>query len=218
MFLNIHHYTFNKILFMYDISYFKAKDNKEVISFMQANPFVTICGVDVNGFPVATHVPILIKIENDIITISGHMMRKQDHSNAFEINKNALVIFTAPSAFVSANWYTTKNMGSTWNYQTVHAKGQLEIKDQAHLRNLLTELTLHFEKDTESPTQIKNLSEEYMEQNMKAIYSFDIVVTDLQHVFKLSQNRDEVSHENIVKELNSGTTACKHMAAAMARK
>ena len=203
---------------MYDISYFKAKDNKEVISFMQANPFVTICGVDVNGFPVATHVPILIKIENDIITISGHMMRKQDHSNAFEINKNALVIFTAPSAFVSANWYTTKNMGSTWNYQTVHAKGQLEIKDQAHLRNLLTELTLHFEKDTESPTQIKNLSEEYMEQNMKAIYSFDIVVTDLQHVFKLSQNRDEVSHENIVKELNSGTTACKHMAAAMARK
>jgi transcriptional regulator len=203
---------------MYDISYFKAKDNKEVIDFMQANPFVTICGVDANGFPVATHVPILIKIENDIITISGHMMRKQDHSNAFEKNKNALVIFTAPSAFVSANWYTTKNMGSTWNYQTVHAKGQLEIKDQAHLRNLLTELTLHFEKEAESPTQVKNLSEEYMQQNMKAICSFDIVVTDLQHVFKLSQNRDEASHENIVKELNSGTPACKHMAAAMARK
>lgn len=203
---------------MYDISYFKARDHKEVIDFMQANPFVTICGVDANGFPVATHVPILIKIENEIITISGHIMRKQDHSNAFEKNKNVLVIFSAPSAFVSANWYTTKNMGSTWNYQTVHAKGQLEIKDETHLRNFLTELTLHFEKDTESPTQVKNLSEEYMQQNMKAIFSFDIVVTDLQHVFKLSQNRDEASHENIVKELNSGASACKHMAAAMARK
>lgn len=203
---------------MYDIPYFKAKDHSEVLQFMQDNPFVTICGVDENGFPVATHIPVLIKVENEQIIISGHVMRKQDHSNAFEKNTNVLVIFSAPSAFVSADWYTTKNMASTWNYQTVHARGKMEIKDQVHLRQLLTNLTLHFEKDSESPTQVKNLSEEYMEQNMKAIYSFDIVVKDLQHVFKLSQNRDEASHENIQKELNKGDYACKHMAAAMANK
>lgn len=203
---------------MYDISYFKAQDHQEVLDFMQANPFVTICGVDADGLPVATHIPILIKIENGIITISGHILRKQDHTTAFELNKNVLVIFSAPSAFVSANWYTTKNMGSTWNYQTVHARGKMEIKDETHLRNLLTELTLHFEKDPNAPTQVKNLSEEYMQQNMKAIYSFDLVVTDLQHVFKLSQNRDEQSHENIQNELSKGDAPCKYMAAAMARK
>ncbi len=203
---------------MYDISYFKANNHQEVLDFMQANPFVTICGVDANGFPVATHVPVLIKVENEIITISGHIMRKQDHTTAFELNKNVLVIFSAPSAFVSANWYTTKNMGSTWNYQTVHARGKMEIKEEAHLRQLLTSLTLHFEKDPESPTQVKNLSAEYMEQNMKAIYSFDIVVTDLQHVFKLSQNRDEESQANIQNELSKGDAPCKYMAAAMAKK
>jgi transcriptional regulator len=202
---------------MYNIPYFKASNHQEVIDFMQANPFVTICGVDTHGLPIATHIPVLIKIENEIISISGHMMRKQDHTNAFEINKNALVIFSAPSAFVSANWYTTKNMGSTWNYQTVHARGTLEIKDEAHLRQLLTDLTLHFEKDPDSPTQVKNLSEEYMQQNMKAIYSFEIIVEDLQHVFKLSQNRDEASHANIQNELNKGDAACKHMAAAMSK-
>jgi len=203
---------------MYDIPYYKAKDHSEVLQFMQANPFVTICGVDENGFPVATQIPVLIKVENEQIIISGHVMRKQDHSNAFEKNTNVLVIFSAPSAFVSADWYTTKNMASTWNYQTVHARGKMEIKDQAHLRQLLTDLTLHFEKDSESPTQVKNLSEEYMEQNMKAIFSFDMVVKDLQHVFKLSQNRDEASYENIQKELNKGDYACKHMAATMANK
>jgi predicted FMN-binding regulatory protein PaiB len=36
---------------------------------------------------------------------------------------------------------------------------------------------------------------------MKAIYSFDIMVSDLQHVFKLSQNRDEASKANIQAEL-----------------
>jgi transcriptional regulator len=145
-------------------------------------------------------------------------MRKQDHSIAFESNKNVLVIFSAPSAFVSANWYTTKNMGSTWNYQTVHARGALEMKDEAHLRKLLTDLTLYFEKDPASPTQVSNLSETYMQQNMKAIYSFEIVVTQLQHVFKLSQNRDEASHANIQTELNKGDAACQYMAAAMKRK
>lgn len=203
---------------MYDISYFKAKDHQAVIDFMQANPFVTICGVDQNGLPVATHIPVLIRAQNDLITISGHMMRKQDHANAFEKNSNALVIFSAPSAFVSASWYTQKNIGSTWNYQTVHARGKMEIKDEDHLRKLLTELTLHFEKDPDSPTQVKNLSEEYMQQNMKAIFSFDLVVNDLQHVFKLSQNRDEASHQNIQNELNKGTAACKYMATAMQKK
>jgi transcriptional regulator len=100
----------------------------------------------------------------------------------------------------------------------VHARGKMEIKDEVHLRQLLTNLTLHFEKDPESPTQVKNLSAEYMEQNMKAIYSFDIIVTDLQHVFKLSQNRDEASHANIQNELSKGDAPCKYMAAAMAKK
>jgi transcriptional regulator len=202
---------------MYDIPYFKAKNHQELIDFMHANPFVTICGVDTNGFPVATHIPVLIKVAQEKITISGHLMRNQDHSIAFELNPHVLVIFSAPSAFVSANWYTDKNMGSTWNYQTVHARGRLEIKDASHLRNLLTDLTLHFEKDSSAPTQVKNLSEAYMQQNMKAIYSFDIVVSDLQHVFKLSQNRDQASLENIQKELNKGDAACQYMAAAMKR-
>ncbi len=203
---------------MYDIPYFKASNHQEVLDFMQAHPFVTICGVDTNGLPVATHIPVLIKIEHDKIIISGHVMRKQDHSIAFESNKNVLVIFSAPSAFVSASWYTTKNMGSTWNYQTVHARGALEMKDEPHLRKLLTDLTLYFEKDPDAPTQVKNLSEEYMQQNMKAIYSFEIVVTQLNHVFKLSQNRDEASHTNIQTELNKGDAACQYMAAAMKRK
>ena len=200
---------------MYDIPYFKAANHQEVLDFMQANPFVTICGVDANGLPIAAQIPILIKHSGEKLIISGHLMRKQDHTNAFEKNNNVLVIFSAPSAFVSASWYTQKGIASTWNYQTVHAIGKMDMKDDAHLLQLLTELTLHFEKDANAPTQIKNLDTDYVQQNMKAIVSFDIEVTELKNVFKLSQNRDEVSHANIQKELEKGDAACKYMAAAM---
>ena len=50
---------------MYDIPHFKASNHQQVIDFMQANPFVTICGVDANGLPVATHIPVLIDVQND---------------------------------------------------------------------------------------------------------------------------------------------------------
>ena len=202
---------------MYNIPHFKAKDHQEVVDFMHANPFVTICGVDKEGFPVATQVPVLLKIEADKIIISGHVMRKQEHTNAFELNKNVLVIFSGPSAFVSASWYSVKGVASTWNYQSVHAVGKMEMKGEDHLYNLLSELTAHFEKDPNAPTQVKNLDPLYMKENMVAIVSFEIEVTELKHVFKLSQNRDDVSHENIKKELSNGTPACKHMAAAMKR-
>jgi transcriptional regulator len=202
---------------MYDISYFKANDHQEVVDFMQANPFVTICGVDANGLPVATHIPILIKEEEEAIIISGHIMRKQDHTNAFEINPSVLVIFSAPSAFVSASWYSNPGQASTWNYQTVHAIGKMEMQDEEHLHALLTELTDKFETDPNASSQVKNLDPMYMHQHMKAIVSFQIKVTALKHVFKLSQNRDEISHQNIQNELSKGDAPCKYMAAAMKR-
>mgnify|MGYP000688641363 FL=1 len=203
---------------MYDISYFKAKEHQAVLDFMQANPFVTICGVDQNGLPIAAQIPVLIKQMDEAIVISGHLMRKQDHTNAFENNPNALVIFSAPSAFVSASWYTSPGQASTWNYQTVHAIGKMEMQDEQHLYDLLVELTEQFESDPDAPSQVKNLDPMYMHQNMKAIVSFEIKITALKHVFKLSQNRDEVSHQNIQNELNKGDAACKYMAAAMQRK
>lgn len=202
---------------MYDISYFKAKDHQAVLDFMYANPFVTICGVDENGLPIAAQIPVLIKKLGDEIVISGHLMRKQDHTNAFEKNPNALVIFSAPSAFVSASWYKSPGQASTWNYQTVHVIGKMEMKDEQHLYDLLVELTEQFESDPDAPSQVKNLDPIYMHQNMKAIVSFEIKVTALKHVFKLSQNRDEASHQNIQNELNKGDAACKYIAAAMKR-
>ena len=202
---------------MYNIPYYKAKDQQEVLDFMHAHPFVTICGVDKEGFPVATQVPVLLKIEGDKIIISGHVMRKQEHTIAFENNNKVLVIFSGPSAFVSASWYSSKGVASTWNYQSVHAVGKIVMKDEDHLYALLSELTAHFEKDPNAPTQVKNLDPDYVQQNMKAIVSFEILVNEIKHVFKLSQNRDDESHENIKKELSNGTPACKHIADAMKR-
>ena len=42
---------------------------------------------------------------------------------------------------------------------------------------------------------------EYTSRLIKAIVAFEIEVTSLEHVFKLSQDRDEKSYDNIVDKL-----------------
>jgi transcriptional regulator len=200
---------------MYNLPHFKANNQKEVIDFMYAHPFITLCGCDENNKPVATHVPVLMEEKEGKIFLRAHIMRNQKHAKAFQQNNNVLAIFSGAHTYVSASWYSDKKMGSTWNYQAVHAHGILNFKDGNFLHNLLTQLTEKFENNPHSPSLVQKLSEDYVSNMMKAIVGFEIEITSIEHVFKLSQNRDEKSYENIIERLQKGSEDAKAMATTM---
>lgn len=186
---------------MYNLPYFKGQDAEEVIQFMKEHPFVFLAGSDAAGKPVATQVPVFIDEKDGKLFLSGHIMRQTDHHKAFEQNQNVLAVFTGPHTYVSATWYT-KAMGSTWNYMSVHAHGTIRFGDKEELMSVLRRLTLHYENgNTGSSTVFDNLPADYTESMMKGIVPFEIEISDLQHVFKLSQNRDEASYDNIIVQL-----------------
>ncbi len=190
---------------MYNLSHFKADSDLEVLAFMKAHPFITLCGVDENNMPVATHLPVLFEERDGKIFLLVHAMRKQYHTVAFAQNPNVLAIFSGEHAYISASWYETKNIASTWNYKAVHAKGVVKFLDDKGLYDVLVKLTNHFEGTSESPAAVKQMDEKYVADNMKAIVAFEIELTDIQHVFKLSQNRNEADKAMIVVALkNSG--------------
>ena len=203
---------------MYNLSHFKAQNPEEVLAFMKAHPFIVLCGTDANNNAVATHIPVLLEERNDQLFIQAHVMRKQEHTAAFEQNPNVLAIFHGNHAYVSANMYEQKNVASTWNYQAVHAKGIIRFLDDKGLYNLLVKLTDHFEGNTHSPAAVKNLSEEYVANHMKAIVAFEIEITDIQHVFKLSQNHNKKNFDNIVEKFTQGTTEQQYIADEMLKR
>ena len=184
---------------MYKFPYYTEQDEQKVIDFMKENAFALITGIGEN-YPVATQIPLAIKIKEDKIFLEGHMMRKTDHHLAFEKNNNVLVLFTGPHCFVSASWYTERGIGSTWNYMTVHAKGKIHFKDEEGTRNAVKALSDKYE-GTVSHDSFDNLPKEYIDHMVKAIVGFSIEVEALDNVFKLSQNRDEVSQRNIIEQL-----------------
>jgi len=146
-------------------------------------------------------------------------MRNNDHHKAFEQNPNVLAVFTGPHTYVSATWYDNPSQASTWNYMSVHAKGTIRFGNKEDLVAILKRLTLHYENNNpESSTVFDNLSPSYTEPLMKAIVAFEIELTSIENVFKLSQNRDEKSYDNIIAKLKQGDSDAKAIAEIMERR
>jgi transcriptional regulator len=190
---------------MYKFSYYTEQDQEKVIAFMKENAFALITGMG-EAFPVATQIPVAIKVIEGKLFLEGHIMKKTDHHIAFEKNNNVLVLFTGPHCFVNAGWYTNPHMGSTWNYMTVHAKGKINFMDEAGTRNAVKAVSDKY-AGTDSASAYDNLPGEYIDHMVKAIVGFSIEVESIDHVFKLSQNRDDASQKNIIEQLRKSGDA-----------
>lgn len=200
---------------MYHLPYFKEKDPGVVIAFIRQHPFAMLTGCDAENRPVATQVPFLIHEKDGQLTLRGHVMRQTDHHKAFIHNPNVLALFTGPHTYVSASWYEDPQQGSTWNYLTVQAKGTLRFLEESELREILQQTTAHFENNPHSPALYEKLPEDYIQRLIKAIAGFEITVTAIDNVFKLSQNRDEESYHHIMDKLQAGTHDAQSIADEM---
>ena len=168
---------------------------------MQEHPFATLVGVDAGGLPVATQVPLFADQQGDKLVLSGHMMRQTDHHRAFVHNPQALAIFTGPHAYISASWYPDPAQASTWNYMAVHVRGPVRFLDDAVLRRMLERTTNHFEQRTDA---FSALPQAYIDRLSPAIIGFELEAESINHVFKLSQNKDEQTFQEILRRLDAG--------------
>ncbi|MFI5218978.1 MAG: FMN-binding negative transcriptional regulator [Bacteroidia bacterium] len=187
---------------MYDLPYHKEKNEQVIKEFIDQHPFAFLAGCDSENKPVATQVPVFIEEHDDRKILKGHIMKNTDHHKAFLHNNNVLVVFTGNHTYVSGTWYSNPHTPSTWNYMSVHAKGIIRFLDDTALVDVLRMTTLHFENHNQQSTTIfDNLPSEYTQKLMKAIVAFEIEIKEIDTVFKLSQDRDAKSYDNIIKKL-----------------
>jgi transcriptional regulator len=188
---------------MHGNSHYKEKDRATIVAFIKQNLFATIVG-NVNGVAFSSQIPLLLEEVNDKIILHGHIMRKTNHCEALMQNENALVIFNGAHCYVSANWYVNPAGASTWNYQTVHARGKVKFTDDKGTIEAIRKLTEVYES-ADSLAAFDKMSEEYILANVKAIVGFTIEVDEFDAVFKLSQNKDEQTKKSIVENLRKRT-------------
>lgn len=204
---------------MYNLPYHKENDEQVIKEFIEEHPFAFLAGCNSKNEPIATQVPIFMEERDGRKILSGHIMKNTDHHKAFLHNPNVLAVFTGNHTYVSAAWYSDPHMASTWNYMSVHAKGVIRFLGGAQLEEVLQKTSLHFEDyDHESPTVFDNLPAEFKQKVLKAIVAFEIEVTKMDNVFKLSQDRDAKSYSNIIKKLKNQGEDGRVIAAEMEKR
>ena len=187
---------------MYNLPYHKEHNEHVIKEFVLQYPFAFLTGCDSENKPVATQVPIFIEEKHGKKVLRGHIMKNTDHHKAFLNNKNVLTVFTGKHTYVSGTWYSNPYTASTWNYMSVHAKGIIRFLDDSELEDVLRITTLHFEdQNPQSTTVFDNLPLEFKQRVMHAIVAFEIEIKEIDTVFKLSQDRDAKSYQNIINKL-----------------
>lgn len=184
---------------MYKVSHFTTRDPNKILEVMRQYPFAVVTGMG-EDYPVASHLPLQVENREGKFFLSGHMMKETDHYKAFQKNEHVLAIFNGPNSFISASWYTSPLVASTWNYITVHARGKIRFTGEAGTLQAIRDISNKYE-GTDSPAAFDKLPADYINKLVHAIAGFEIEVISLDHVFKLSQNNDDSSRLNIISEL-----------------
>ena len=177
---------------MYIPEHFKITDEKEVLSFLQANSFGQLISQHQEQM-FATHLPFLIS--EDVKHLKCHLARQNSQWQDIE-NQDVLIILPGPHEYISPSWY--KNPGvPTWNYQAIHIYGRCRVfEDEGELSEVVDELTSKHEATLSEPW-----SPQYKQAMLKAIVGIEIEITDIQCKYKLSQNRPADDQQGAIDNL-----------------
>ena len=177
---------------------YREEDVKTILAFIRGNEFATLV-VNDGEKPVASHLLMEVVEEDGNITIYGHMSRANPMWKLLDPNREALVIFQGPHAYISATWYNHVNV-PTWNYVSVHAYGKPElVTEHDEVYALLSRLVKRHEGATDY--RMESLPQDFVQKEMKGVVAFKLDVTRLEAAYKLGQNRNDEDYKNIIIEL-----------------
>lgn len=184
---------------MYVPKYAENENRDELYDFIIQNSFGILINT-VDGKPWATHIPFTLNRERTKLT--AHISRGNKQWKHFSTDKEILAVFTGPHTYISSSWYNHENV-PTWNYIAVHVYGKIRIIEGDELKASLKEMVDHYEVNSERPVSIEKMTPSYLEKEIRGIVAFEIEITNIEAAYKLSQNRDQENHQNIVKELKN---------------
>jgi transcriptional regulator len=191
----------------------RIEDRAVTLEFMRANPFAILISPSERG-PIATHLPLLVQETGGRLILRGHFAKANHHWSLIEQDRESLVIFHGPHAYISPSLYEVRESVPTWNYATVHVYGKGEVVKDGEAEQVLADLIAQF--DPSYYAQWQSFSEEYRDRMLRRIVAFKIEATRAEAKFKLGQNRTKNEQDSLIQALErSSDSAVSDVAALM---
>ncbi len=196
----------------------QENDQETVFAFIRRHAFALLVSVH-DGAPFGTHIPVeLEEKEPGNFVLRGHIANDNPQAEDFKSGQTFLAVFTDPHAYISSSWYEKEKI-PTWNYIAVHIYGQIRILSEDELLESLTRLMDKYEAASAQPVKITDIPEKSLRNNLRAITGFEMTLDRIETRFKLSQNRNDRDHAEIIRHLRaSGDTQAAEIADEMAKR
>ncbi|HEX6227816.1 MAG TPA: FMN-binding negative transcriptional regulator [Chryseolinea sp.] len=200
---------------MFVPKYAQNNDVAEIKAFIRQNSFGILVSQSMDKL-IATHIPM--EFSHDDSRLLGHVSKANPQWKSFERDSNVLAIFSGPHAYISSSWYDHENV-PTWNYVAAHVYGTARIIEGDELYQALRDLVNRYEAASSTPVSIEGMSPSYLRQSMQGLVGFEITITAIEAAYKLSQNRDQKNHAQIINELDARKdTGSRQIAAEMKKR
>lgn len=176
--------------------HFEESNVESFISSIRDHPLGTLITLDSTGIN-ANHIPFIFDpLHGEHGRLLGHVARNNSvwHDHAEEVE--SLVIFQSANAYISPNWYPTKQatheVVPTWNYAVFHVYGNLIVHDDIKwVRGQAGMLTKQQESTQPIPWKMADAPPAYTEMMLGNIVGIEISITRVIGKLKASQNRAE---------------------------
>ena len=188
------HFTENDVAAMHDV--------------IRTSPLGTIVTLGDDGLE-ANHIPfVLDPTHGNYGRLLGHVARRNDLWRYHRPEIDALVIFQVADAYISPNWYASKQETGeavpTWNYSVVHVYGRLIAHDDPKwVRGQAGMLTKIHEATQPHPWKMADAPQEYTAQRLTEIVGIEIPISRLIGKTKASQNRTESDRRGVADALTA---------------
>ena len=160
---------------MYVPKHFEVHEWDEITGFVARMRAADLVTVDTNGLPHATLMPCIWDTsksgDSSFGSLVMHMARANAHWKSIHSGDVGLAIVHGPQAYISPSNYegkiTDHKVVPTWNYQSIHLNGIVEIsRDIELLRHIVSGLTDFHEAKRPAPWSTSEADPKYFEAQL----------------------------------------------------
>ena len=189
---------------MYLPAHFEETRSEVLHALIRQHPLATLI-TESDGAPVADEIPFILDAERG--TLLAHIARSNPLWKKHPAERQVLVIFRGPQAYVTPAWYPSKaehgRVVPTWNYVVAQALGRLKvIDDPAWLKKQIGALTTAQEAERTAPWAVEDAPDDFIAQQLRAVVGLEIAIETLTGKWKASQNRSAGDRAGVLAGLS----------------
>jgi transcriptional regulator len=132
-----------------------------------------------------------------------HLAKNNPQNQALDGESECTVVFHGPHAYISPNWYQSKNAVPTWNFATVHATGKPRRLDDdataAGLKRLVDKNEARYGGG--SQWSYSQLPESYLRGMRQGIVAYEMTIETVEAKFKLGHERSAADQQGVIDGL-----------------